>query len=390
MGPENLNLPLSAALISAVLGALIGSFSNVVIYRLPRGESVAWPGSHCPNCKRRLTALELVPVVSWLVQRARCRGCGKRISARYPLVELLMAAGFFALAWRWPLSEYGATLLPLLVLFALLIILAFIDLDTQTLPDALTLPALLVALAATFVYAPDSSLPTLSDAFMGAMIAAGALTLINRLGGLALRRFSDTAERLWPIGFDQVNLAAVTGLLFGWQAGAIAALASLLLNLLSRRVLRLPEGVLYLVWLLGLLVLVPYLLPISLPAALEGSVVAAGIAAVAGAFWWWLHSLFTTEDAAEAEDPAAAEPIAMGFGDAKLAAVLGALLGWQLFLVALLAAIVLGAVIGISARLSGGERQIPFGPYLVAGALLALFFGDGLLSWYLSLLGLPA
>lgn len=391
MGPENLNLPLGAALVTAVLGALIGSFSNVVIYRLPRGESVVWPGSQCPNCGRRLTPLELVPVLSWLFQRARCRGCFKPISARYPLVELIMAGGFFAIAWRWPLTEYGATFLPLLALFALLVILAFIDLDTQTLPDALTLPALLVALAATFVYAPGSGLPDLGAAFIGAMIAAGALTLINRLGGLFLRRFTDTAERLWPIGFDQVNVAAVSGLLFGWQVGALVALASLLVNLVSRRVIRLPEGVLYLVWLLGLLILVPYVLPISVPAALEGSLVAAGLAALTGAYWWWLHSLFNPGDAAaEEDDPAADEPIAMGFGDAKLAAVLGALLGWQLFLVALLAAIVLGAVIGLTARLFGGGRQIPFGPYLVLGALISLFYGEALLSWYLSLLGLPA
>lgn len=384
-------LALLSAIIIAILGALIGSFSNVVIWRLPRGESVVWPGSACPNCKRRLTPLELIPVVSWLVQRARCRGCGKAISARYPLVELLMAAGFFAIAMTWPPTEYGLTFLPLIVLFALLVILAFIDLDTFTLPDALTLPGLLLALGATFLYAPDSGLPTLMEALAGAMIAAGALTLVNRLGGLALRRFADTKERLWPIGFDQVNLAAVTGLLFGWQTGALAALASVLLNLISRRTLRLPEGVLYLVWLLGFLVLVPYVLPISLPAAIAGTLAAAGIAAVAGAFWWWIHGLVTgpaKADAVAEPDPAEDEPIAMGFGDAKLAAVLGALLGWQSFVVGFLAAIVLGALFGVVGRALGGDRQIPFGPYLVAGAVIALFYGPALVSWYTGLLGI--
>jgi len=385
MGPENLNLTLTFAVLAALVGSLIGSFANVVIYRLPRGESVAWPGSHCPNCKRRLSPAELVPVLSWLVQRGRCRGCGRPISGRYPLVELLMAGGFLGIALRWPPAEYGLTGVPLMVLFAVLLILTFIDIDTQTLPDALTLPALLLALAATFVWAPDSGLPDLQGAFLGATIAAGALTLINRIGGLALRRFRDTAERLWPVGFDQVNIAALVGLLFGWQAGMLAALASLLLNLVTRRTVRLPEGPVYLLWLLGFLAL-PYLPWLELPAALEGSLVAAGSAALAGAFWWWLHSLITPESAEQEPDPADDEPIAMGFGDAKLAAVLGALLGWQLFLVGLLAAIVLGAVIGLLGRLFGGERQIPFGPYLVAGGLLALLYGDGLLSWYLGLL----
>ena len=385
---DNLNLILWGAAVAALFGALIGSFSNVVIWRLPRGESVVWPGSHCPNCNRQLRAAELVPVLSWLLQRGRCRGCGKPISARYPFVELLMAAGFFALAWRWNFLDHGLTVLPLLVLFALLVILAFIDLDTMTLPDSLTLPALALALAATFVYEPGSGLPGLWAAFAGAMIAAGMLTLINRIGGLALRRFKDTLERLWPIGFDQVNLAALGGLLFGWQIGALLALVSLLANLLTRRVLRLPEGVIYGLWLLGLLFAAPRLLPGGYPAALEGTLLAAGIAAVAGALWWWLASLTGKAAADDTPDPAADEPIAMGFGDAKLAAVLGALLGWQGFVVALLAAVILGALIGVLGRLFGGERQIPFGPYLVAGAVFALFFGARVISWYTGLLGI--
>lgn len=386
MGTENLDL--IVALLTATVGALIGSFSNVVIWRLPRGESVVWPGSHCPNCNRKLTPLELVPVLSWLFQRARCRGCGQKISARYPFVELLMAAGFFAVAWYWPFSLYGFTFVPLTVLLAVLVILAFIDLDTLTLPDVLTLPGFLLALGATFIYEPGSGLPDLRQAFLGAMIAAGILTLINRLGGLALRRFADTRERLWPVGFDQVNLAALVGLLFGWQTGALVALASVALNLLTRRTLRLPEGVLWLAWLLGLAVLVPYVLDVSLPAALEGTLVAAGIAAIGGAFWWWIHGLVSGPAAEDPDDPAADEPIAMGFGDAKLAAVLGALLGWQSFLVGLLAAIVLGAVVGVVGRVFGGDRQIPFGPFLVAGAVIALFFGSGIISWYSGLLGL--
>ncbi len=383
-------LALLSAVIIAILGALIGSFSNVVIWRLPRGESVVWPGSACPNCKRRLTPVELVPVVSWLVQRARCRGCGKPISARYPFVELLMAAGFFAISMTWPVTEYGLTFLPLIAIYALLLILAFIDLDTFTLPDALTLPGLLLALAGTLLYAADSGLPSFSEALTGAMIAAGALTLVNRLGGLAMRRFRDTKERLWPIGFDQVNLAAVAGLLFGWQTGALVALASVLLNLVTRRTLRLPEGLLYLVWLAGFLVLVPYVLPISLPAAIGGTLAASGIAAIAGAFWWWIHGLVTgkAEESAAEPDPAEDEPIAMGFGDAKLAAVLGALLGWESFVVAFLASIILSAVFGVVSRLFGGDRQIPFGPYLVAGALIALFYGPALISWYTGLLGI--
>src|SRR5690625_5879454 len=139
-----------------------------------------------------------------------------------------MAGGFLGIALRWPPAEYGLTGVPLMVLFAVLLILTFIDIDTQTLPDALTLPALLLALAATFVWAPDSGLPDLQGAFLGATIAAGALTLINRIGGLALRRFRDSADPLLRVVFDQVNIAALVGLLFGLQTVSVVVYASLM------------------------------------------------------------------------------------------------------------------------------------------------------------------
>src|SRR5690625_7752597 len=183
MGPENLNLTLTFAVLAALVGSLIGSFANVVIYRLPRGESVAWPGSHCPNCKRRLSPAELVPVLSWLVQRGRCRGCGRPIRGRYPPVELPLAGGFLGIALRWPPAEYGLTGVPLMVLFAVLLILTFIDIDTQTLPEARTLPALLPALAATVGWAPDSGPPDLQGAVLGAAIAAAAPPLLPQSGG---------------------------------------------------------------------------------------------------------------------------------------------------------------------------------------------------------------
>jgi leader peptidase (prepilin peptidase)/N-methyltransferase len=82
-----------------VLGALIGSFVNVVLWRVPRGESIVRPPSHCPSCGHELGPLELVPVVSWVALRGRCRHCGVHISARYPLVELAVALLFGAVAW---------------------------------------------------------------------------------------------------------------------------------------------------------------------------------------------------------------------------------------------------------------------------------------------------
>lgn len=369
------------ALVFALFGALFGSFANVVIYRVPRGESVAFPGSHCPKCGHELGALELVPIFSWLALRGRCKVCRAPISARYPFVEGLMALGFFALALRYPLELYGATVLPLLVIFALLFILAFIDLDTHLLPDVLTFPALAAAILGTLLYAPASGLPTPSVALHGAGLGAGLLVLLNRLGGLLLRRFADTRERLWPVGMDQVGVAALFGTL-GWPFGLAAAGLSVLLNLVLRRTVRLPEGLVYGLWFVALLVLA-LVWPNPLT-AISGSLVAAGGAAVVGALYWW----FRDRGAPEAEEAAGDdEPVAMGFGDVKLAAVLGALLGVPNLLVGLLLAFVLGAVGGVIGKAMGRGRVVPFGPYLVLGGLIALFFGAPLVAWYLGSLG---
>ena len=387
-------LTFSTVALVGVLGALIGSFANVVIYRLPRGESVVFPGSHCPGCGHRLGALELVPVLSWLGLRGRCRSCRARISARYPAVELLMAAGFVGLALRWPLEIYGASVLPLLAVYAALVMAALIDIDHYILPDALTLPAVLLGLAGTLLYAPLSGLPTPPEALLGGALGAGVIVIINRLGGLVLRRFGDTKERLWPIGMDAVNVAALGGALGGWAWGLAAAALSLFLNLASKRSLRLSEPLIYALWAVALL-LASFGLWIAPLAALRGSLAAAGGVAVLGAAFWWLrdfgkqaHTQFGRRpDEMQNEMEADDEPIAMGFGDVKLAAVLGVLLGPQMVFVALFLAFMLGAVGGVVLKLVSGNRQVPFGPYLALGGVIALLYGQGLLDLYLGFLG---
>ena len=123
---------------SALLGLLIGSFLNVVIWRVPRGESVASPPSHCPGCERPIRPRDNVPVLSWLLLRGRCRDCRTAISARYPAVELGTAVVFGVLAWHfgfdWALPAY-------LYLGAISVALAMIDIDVHRLPDAIVLPS---------------------------------------------------------------------------------------------------------------------------------------------------------------------------------------------------------------------------------------------------------
>ena len=372
--------------IAGVLGSLIGSFGNVVIWRLPRRESVVHPGSHCPNCNKRLGPLELVPILSWLALRGRCRNCKQPISSRYPLVEALMAALFVALVWRWSPLDYGWAVLPLLVVVAMLTMAALIDIDHFILPDVLTFGTLAVALAGSFLYGAADGLPLPLEALAGALTGAGVLVLINRIGALVLRRFGDTKERLFPFSLDQANLAAVAGAVGGVWVGVAAGAVSLLANLISRRILRIPEPLIYGLWLVAL-VLSTTTFTVPTVTAVAGSVMAAGAWALIGALYWWLHDMAVPEqEQAEENAEEVAEPVAMGFGDVKLAAVLGAFLGWEKFLVGLFLAVSLGALFGMVQRIAGGGRLIPFGPYLLAGALLALFFGDAVISWYFGLL----
>ncbi|UCH25917.1 MAG: prepilin peptidase [Trueperaceae bacterium] len=368
-----------------ILGSLIGSFANVVIHRLPQRRSVAFPASHCPHCHHRLSPLELVPVFSWLVLGGRCRSCKKRISFRYPLIELIMAAGFVLLALRWPVEQHGPALLPLLIIFAMLVIMAAIDIDHYILPDSLTLPAIFVGVLGTLLYSSGSGLPDLLEALTGAVVGAGIVVLINRVGGLVLRKFHDTKERLWPIGMDQVNLAALGGAVGGLLAGIALALFATLLNLLSKKTLRLKEPLIYSLLVPALLLSTTGLLVKPLT-AITGSLGATGAIAILGAVYWWLRDTLVQGTPHDQETDE--EPVAMGFGDVKLAAVLGAILGWEKLLIALFLSFLIGALGGIISRLMGGSRFVPFGPYLVFGGLLALFLGDLFLNWYLGLLGM--
>lgn len=192
--------PLVAAL-CAVLGLVVGSFLNVVIARVPAGESVVQPRSRCPACRHEIRSRDNVPVLSWLLLRGRCRDCGRRISVRYPVVELLTAAVFGTLALRLGLAP---ELPAFLYLGAVGVALALIDLDTKRLPDALTLPSYLVGVV------------LLSGAVL--LGADAGLLLRAVLGMAALFAFFFGLAFAYPagMGFGDVKLAGVLGLFLGW------------------------------------------------------------------------------------------------------------------------------------------------------------------------------
>jgi leader peptidase (prepilin peptidase)/N-methyltransferase len=144
------NVGIELSLFFGVIGLIIGSFLNVVIYRVPRRESIVFPGSHCPSCGHMLRAWELVPVLSYLGLGGRCAKCRTKISLRYPLLELLHAFLYFYAAWQESTGSFWQLGVNL-VFLSLLLVLAGIDWDTFRLPDIFTLPLLGIGLISAFL-----------------------------------------------------------------------------------------------------------------------------------------------------------------------------------------------------------------------------------------------
>ncbi len=197
-----------ALFLAALLGLIVGSFLNVVAYRLPHRESLASPGSHCPNCDHPVRPYDNVPVISWLLLRGRCRDCGAPISARYPAVEAITAV-LFAAVVAVHFDDVPKMVLGVL-LVAFLVPLTLIDLDTQTLPDRLTAPAAALALVLGTALDPGGEIERVIAA-----AAAGGLFFVAwyvRPGGM---------------GFGDVKLVAVLGVFLGASV-SVALFAALI------------------------------------------------------------------------------------------------------------------------------------------------------------------
>lgn len=192
-----------------VLGLVLGSFYSVCVARYASGLSIVRPRSHCPDCKRTLTPLELVPVLSWLAQRGRCKGCGARVSIRYPLLELI--SGIWALLLALKLGP-GWEWLGHMAVGGVLIVASGIDLDTFLLPDRLTLGGFTLTMSLAFIR-PDI---TPMDAALGAMAGAGAFKLIQV--SYRLLRGRD------GLGSGDVKLMLLIGAWIGWQLVPMAVL----------------------------------------------------------------------------------------------------------------------------------------------------------------------
>jgi leader peptidase (prepilin peptidase)/N-methyltransferase len=184
-----------------VLGLLIGSFLNVCIWRLPRRESLNWPGSHCTTCERRLSWYENIPVASWLALRGRCRSCGAGIAVTYPLVEFvtgtLFAGGYLVYGWT--------PLLAVRLLFACAMVVLFvIDLRHRILPNVITLPGIVAGLVFSLALPPGWL-----AALIGAIAGGGALFLIAEV--------YYRVRGVEGLGMGDVKMLAMIGAFLGWQ-----------------------------------------------------------------------------------------------------------------------------------------------------------------------------
>lgn len=246
-------------IISVIFGAIVGSFLNVCIFRLPNKESIIWPGSHCPHCKKPIKFYDNIPIISYLLLRGKCRQCHGSISFQYPLVEGITALSSLLLIMKFGLS---LSYLIYFLFVAALIVVTVIDLYHQIIPDVISLPGIGAGLLASLTV----SQITFTNSLLGILLGGGSLFLI------------------------------------------------------------------------------------------------------ATVYQW----LFKREG--------------MGGGDVKLLAMIGAFLGWKAVILTILLGSLVGSIIGIILMVSKGKDfkyAIPFGPFLSLGAVIALFYQNEIIFWYL-------
>lgn len=211
-----------ANIIIFILGAIMGSFLNVCIHRMPKSESVVWPRSHCPKCKKRIPAYDNIPFISFILLRGRCRICNEKISLRYPLVELLTALVFLLFFMRYGLSY---DLFFYFILACALIIATFIDIPHRIIPDEITLGGvalgfILNAIRGVNLNPIAFSFKPMLNSLIGIIVGAGVIYLTGWLFDLIyfkLLKKPPIQGETESMGGGDVKLLAMIGAFLGWQ-----------------------------------------------------------------------------------------------------------------------------------------------------------------------------
>lgn len=341
-----------------VFGCMVGSFLNVCIHRMPLGESVVSPPSHCPHCRYSIPWYLNIPLITWLYLRGKCANCGAPISIRYFLVELLTGLEFLAC---WLRFGYQSPALALVYGFFLagLIVATFIDFEHFIIPDELTIGGIVAGFICSFfvpaLHRQTSLSGSLKESILGIVAGAGSIYLILRVGKLLFGRqrlslnpgtrviFTETSVHLpdKEIPYDEI---------FYRQSDTIALRATTV-ELADRCY----QDVLVRLSPLRLQIGEEQLKPEEVP-----------------------HM-----EAVSAEIVLPRE--AMGLGDVKFMAAIGAFLGWKAVIFSLMASSVIGSVVGvglIALRRHAWSSRLPYGPYIALAAAIWVFVGRALLRWW--------
>ncbi len=341
-----------------VLGSIVGSFLNVCIYRLPLGQSIVSPPSHCPHCKYSIPWYLNVPLITWLYLRGKCKNCGAPISIRYFLVELLSGVTFLG-CWL----AFGTQSVTVALIYAFflagLIVATFIDFEHFIIPDEITIGGMIAGFAGSLLipalHQKSSRLGGMTESLLGIAVGAGLIYFILRMGKLVFGRqklalppdtkiiFGQTAVQLPDRDIPYEDLFYRPSDVIALQARTVELVdrcyKDVLVRLTPSRLQigeeRLdPEQV-------------PHLEAVSSEIVLPRE--------------------------------------AMGLGDVKFMGAIGAFLGWQAVIFSLVVSSFIGAVVGLALVVSGKRAlssRLPYGPYIALAAAVWIFAGRDLVAWY--------
>jgi leader peptidase (prepilin peptidase)/N-methyltransferase len=348
---------LALPVFAATLGAIVGSFLNVCIHRAPRGIPLNSPArSFCPNCNSTIPWHENIPVLSWLRLRGKCSACGARIPFRYLLVECLTATLFF-LAW----NRYGFPLAAVYwILLALLIAAAFIDIEHFIIPDEVTWGGTAAGLLTSFLLPEmmqaSSRLEALGWSLAAAAFGYGLLWLIVELGKLAFGSKRHRFDSEEPFALRQDGEAVTLQIgneTLSWEDIFSRESDELVLECAS---VNIAEASPVLRFRHDRMIVANQETPLGDLKAITGT----------------LRSVVIPREA-------------MGFGDVKFIAAIGAFLGWQAVLFTLCSASIIGCVAALGGILLARDKtgsRVPFGPFLALGAIIWLFGGEEISKSY--------
>ncbi len=354
------------SLVFFALGCIVGSFLNVCIYRLPLGQSIVTPKSHCPHCQYSIPWYLNIPLVTWLALRGRCKNCGAPISLRYFVVELLTGVAFLSCWLAFGDAGHPLQSMPVALVYAIflagLIVATFIDFENLIIPDEITIGGMAAGFIASFFLPSLQGASTLNvgmrRSFIGAIVGAATIYAILRLGK-------------WLFGRQRVKLPMETKIIFTDTSVRLPDKEIPYEELFYRR-----SDVIVLHARTVELVDRGYqdvLVRLS-PSALE-----------------------IGEEKMNPDDVPCMEAVsmeivlpreAMGLGDVKFMGAIGAFLGWQGVMFSLMLSSLIGAVVGvtlIALRRREWSSRMPYGPYIALAAAIWIFGGKKLVPWLFAL-----